>query len=126
MRAYLTTLKAAPLALGAAAAIIWAPIAGADDPPACAPDDQQCQDQQKQQQGQQIADQVIDNVQQGLDQANQANQRPAAPEGLDVADSKCTMVDGVPTIIPPTGLILPGSHQVGPPCFMVFGVEPHL
>jgi hypothetical protein len=123
MRTHPTTLKAASVALGAAAAIILAPIAGADDPPACAPDDQQCQDQQKQQQGQQIAGEVIDNVQQGLDQANQ---RPAAPEGLDVADSKCTMVDGVPTIIPPSGLVLPGSHQVGPPCFMVFGVEPHL
>jgi hypothetical protein len=126
MRKYVTTLKAASFALAAAAALIWAPIAGADDPPACAPDDQQCQDQQKQKQGQEIAGQVVDDVQQGLDQAQQANQRPPAPDGLDVADADCTMVDGVPTIIPPTGLTLPGSHQIGPPCFMVFGVEPHL
>jgi hypothetical protein len=123
MRMHLTTVKAAMLALGAAGALIWAPIAGAEDPPPCAPDDQQCQDQQKQQQGQEIAGQVIDNVQKGLDQANQ---RPPAPQGVDVASSKCTMVDGVPTMIPPTGLTLPGSHQVGPPCFMVFGVEPHV
>ncbi len=57
-------------AAGVGALFILAPIASADDPPACAPDDQQCQEQQKNQ-GAGIANQVIDNVQQGVDQAEQ-------------------------------------------------------
>ena len=64
---------ASVLAAGTAALLISAPIASADDPPPCAPDDQQCVDQQ-QQQGAGIANQVIDNVQQGVDQAKQANE----------------------------------------------------
>jgi hypothetical protein len=61
----------AALAAGVVALFLGAPIASADDPPACAPDDQQCQEQQTQQQGAGIANQVIDNVQQGMDQAKQ-------------------------------------------------------
>jgi len=121
MRKHLTTLKAASFALGAVMALICAPIAGADDPPPCAPDDQQCQDEQKQQQGQEIAGQVIDNVQQGLDQANQ---RQPATGGVDVADSRCIMVDGAPMIIPPTGITREGSGHFGPPCWVAFGVTP--
>jgi hypothetical protein len=55
---------------GFAALFICAPTAGADDPPACAPEDQQCQEQQKNQ-GAGIADEVIDNVEQGVDQAKE-------------------------------------------------------
>ena len=62
----ITTVAAA----GVATLFIVAPIASADDPPACAPDDQQCQEKQKNQ-GAGIANQVIDNVQQGVDQAEQ-------------------------------------------------------
>ncbi len=57
-------------ATGVAALFFGAPIASADDPPACALDDLQCQEQQKNQ-GADIANQVIDNVQQGADQAKQ-------------------------------------------------------
>jgi len=60
----------AALAAGVAALFIWAPVAGADDSSPCAPDDQQCQEQQKNP-GAGIANQVIDNVQQGMDQAKQ-------------------------------------------------------
>ena len=71
-----------PSALAAAttALLIWAPIATADDPPPCNPDDKQCQEQQNP--GADIANEVIDNVQQGVDQAKQANEalnRKAAP-----------------------------------------------
>jgi hypothetical protein len=37
----------AALAAGVVALFIWAPIAGADDSPSCAPDAQHCQEQQK-------------------------------------------------------------------------------
>lgn len=72
MRKHLT-IRASALAAGTAALLMSAPIASAEDPPPCAPDDQQCVDQQ-QQQGAGIANQVIDNVQQGVDQAKQANE----------------------------------------------------
>lgn len=115
---------AAALAVGVAAVLICAPIASAEDPPACAPDDQQCQDEKQRQEAAKIAGEVADNVQQGLDQANQADQRN--PSGVDVGAANCTMIDGVPTIIPPQGLTLgPGPHQTGPPCYVAFGVEPH-
>jgi hypothetical protein len=62
-------------AAAATAFLLASPIASADDPaPPCAPDDLQCQEQQKQQQGAGVANQVIDNVQQGMDQAKQANE----------------------------------------------------
>lgn len=75
----------------------------------------------REQQGAGIADQVIDGVQQGVDQAKQASN----PSNIDVANRNCVMVDGVPTIVPATGLTLPGPHDIGPPCLMVFGVNPH-
>ena len=89
---------ASTVAAGAAALLILAPIASADDPPACAPDDQQCQDQQKQQQGASNANQVIDNVQQGVDQAKQANEalNPKSSGGPGIMVLK----DGVPWCMP--------------------------
>ena len=89
---------ASTVAAGAAALLILAPIASADDPPPCAPDDQQCQDQQKQQQGASIANQVIDNVQQGVDQAKQANEalNPKSSGGPGIMVLK----DGVPWCMP--------------------------
>jgi hypothetical protein len=64
----------AALAAGVVALFIWAPIAGADDSPSCAPDAQHCQEQQKNP-GEGVANQVIDNVQQGMYQAKQVQKR---------------------------------------------------
>jgi hypothetical protein len=58
------------LAGGVAALFLWTPVAAAEDPPACAPDDRQCQEQQENP-GAGVANQVIDNVQQGVDRAKQ-------------------------------------------------------
>jgi hypothetical protein len=65
------SLKASALAFVAAALVGWAPIASADDPQSC---DQQPPEQQQQCQQQQaagIANQVTDNVQQGVQQVQQ-------------------------------------------------------
>jgi hypothetical protein len=71
--------KALLLTAGAAALLTCAPLAGAEPPPTeCAPTDQQCQDQQNQGAG--VADQVIGNVKQGVQQAQQAGQSMVDPK----------------------------------------------
>lgn len=52
-------------------------------------------------------------------------QKPANPSNVDVSDKACVMIDGIPTIIPPAGLVMEGQHDTGLPCFYVFGVNPH-
>ena len=90
----------AALLMGAAAvsAIAYAPIAAAE-PPACAPEDQQCQ--------QQKPPDPVGIVGSATDQANQAlNQAPAAspypttgpPGGV------CMRMNGFPIYIPPGGI----------------------
>jgi hypothetical protein len=82
-------LKASALAVGAAALLVWAPIASADDPPPCDQNsdqnDQQCQDQQK---GAGIANQAIDDAKQAADQAKQAadQAKQAADQAKQAAD----------------------------------------
>jgi hypothetical protein len=94
-----TRLTAVAFTIGAAALLIAAPVANAEDPAPCDPYvDQQCEDQS---QGQQIADEVIDQVQQGVDQAKDATEdlqskpNPDGPyTGLYV------LLNGVPTCMP--------------------------
>jgi hypothetical protein len=68
----LTGRKASAFAAGAAALLLWAPIASADDPPDCdqlPPDQvQQCQ----QQKDAAIANRAVDEAKQGADQAKKA------------------------------------------------------
>jgi hypothetical protein len=89
MLKHLTSLASA-FAAGSAALLISAPIASAEDPPPCNPDDQQCQEQQNP--GPAIADQVIDNVQQGVDQAQQALPQPQERTGTGIM----VLLNGVP------------------------------
>jgi hypothetical protein len=102
---------ASVLAAGTAALLISAPIASADDPPPCAPDDHQCLDQQ-QQQGAGIANQVIDNVQQGVDQAKQANEalNPSSADGLGIMVN----LNGVPYCMPLNKPLPPGAVVTSP------------
>lgn len=78
MRKLVTTLAST---VGAAALLILAPIASAEPPAACAPDDQQCQDQQRQQEAAAAANQAVDKVQQGVDQAQKTLQPPTDRRG---------------------------------------------
>ena len=101
------------LLLGAAAGamLICAPLASADDPPPCNPDDQQCQDQQNP--GADIANQVIDNVQQGMDQAKQANEalNPTSnTDGLGIMVN----LNGVPYCMPLNKPLPPGAVVTSP------------
>ena len=145
-------LKASALAVGAAVLLLWTPIAGADDPPACdqneqnaQTNDQQCQDQK----GAGIANQAIDDAKQGIDQAkqtadqakqaaDQANQAAdqakqaadqakqgtdQAKKGIDLSDKNCWLVDGVPTMWSPALSTSPGHTAV--PCYSVYGLTPH-
>ncbi len=111
MRKHLTILASA-LAAGTAALLMSAPIASAEDPPPCAPDDQQCVDQQ-QQQGAGIANQVIDNVQQGVDQAKQANEAlnpQNSTDGLGIMVN----LNGVPYCMPLNKPLPPGAVVTSP------------
>ena len=107
-----STILASALAAGAAALLISTPIASADDPPPCAADDQQCLDQQEQQ-GAGIANQVIDNVQQGVDQAKQANEAlnpQNSTEGLGIMVN----LNGVPYCMPLNKPLPPGAVVTSP------------
>jgi gas vesicle protein len=144
------SLKASALAVGAAALLLWAPIASADDPPPCDQNSdqngQQCQDQQK---GAGIANQAIDDAKQAADQAKQAADQAKqaadqakqgadqakqgidqakqgtdrAQKSIDLADKNCWVVDGVPTMWSPALTSSPGHQPV--PCYSVYGLTPH-
>jgi hypothetical protein len=95
-------------AAGAAALVCSAPPAMAQNPP-CAPNDQQCLEQQQRQQGAGVADQVIDNVQNGLNQANQSlNPERSGGPGIMV------LKDGVPWCMPLSQPIPPGAVITSP------------
>jgi hypothetical protein len=97
-----STGLASALATATAALLIAAPIASADDPPPCAPDDQQCQEQQKNP-GAGIADQVVDNVQQGLDAA-----KKVYSDGNTSGPGWQTLLDGIPYCMHMGAQVKPG------------------
>jgi hypothetical protein len=92
---------AATLVLGAAAGAIMAlaPIASAE-PPACNPDDVQCQQQQKQPDPAAIVGSATDQANQALNQAPPVSPYPTsgAPGGV------CMRMNGFPIYIPPGGI----------------------
>ena len=93
-----THFTAAVFAVAASALMFLAPAAGADDAPACAPDDQKCQEQQNQ--GQQIAGEVVDQVQQGVDQAKQGMDAMDPDKNGRPATGLYVLLNGVPTCMP--------------------------
>ncbi|KLO31674.1 hypothetical protein ABW16_02310 [Mycolicibacter heraklionensis] len=122
--------KASVVAIAGAALLGWAPIAGADDPPACDEKDLQCQleQDQEQDQGAGIAQRVIDETKQGADRANKALQEAnqgndQAKKAIDLSDKNCWVVNGVPTMWSP-GLAT-GPGQRAEPCYYVYGLTPH-
>ena len=133
MTKYLTGREALALAVAAAALLLWTPIAGADDPPTCDQNDQQCQDQDNKGAG--IANQAVDDAKkaadqakQGVDQAKQgADQaKQGADQGqkaIDLSDKNCWLVNGVPTMWSP-GLAT-GPGQTAVPCYSAYGLTPH-
>jgi hypothetical protein len=114
MRKHSTSLAA--LTAGAAVALISAPIASADDPPPpCAPDDQQCQEQQNPGAG--VANQVIDNVQQGMDQAKQANEA-LNPSSDSKGPGVMVLLNGVPYCLQFGKPVPPGDVRAPDPSGM--------
>jgi hypothetical protein len=104
---------AATLVLGAAAGAIlaFAPIAAADDPQPCNPDDVQCQQQQKQPDPAAIVGSATDQANQALNQAPAASPYPTSgpPGGV------CARMNGFPIYIPPSGREeQPGEIVSGP------------
>ncbi len=106
-----TTISTLLLAATAAATLSFAPIASADDPPPCNPDDKQCQDQQNP--GAVIANQVIDNVQQGVDQAKQANEA-LNPQSSTGGPGLMVNLNGVPYCMPLNKPLPPGAVVTSP------------
>lgn len=105
-----TTFAASLLA--AAAFLLAAPIAHADPPPPCAPDDLQCQEQQKNP-GAGIANEVIDNVQQGVDQTNEAlNPKGGGGPGIMVLKNGVPWCMAFGQPIPP-GAVIDKIHPSG-------------
>lgn len=100
---------ASAMIAGAAALLVCAPIAGAEDPPPqCAPDDVQCQQQQQQNQGAGIADQVIDQVQDGVDQVQDVNDA-LNPADRDGGPGIMVSMNGVPYCMPLNKPLPPGA-----------------
>jgi hypothetical protein len=96
-----TTVSALLMGAAAAGAILaFAPIASADDPPPCNPDDTHCQQQQKQPDPAAIVGSATDQANQALDQAPAASPYPTsgAPGGV------CMRMNGFPIYIPPGGI----------------------
>jgi len=84
--------------VGACSVMLFAPIAGAEDPPPCEQRPPEQQQECQQNPGAGIANQVIDEVQQGMDQAQQGtDQVPRGRTGLVT-----------PFIDPATGKVNPG------------------
>ena len=100
-----STRLATVIAAGAGALVFSAPIA-VSQPQPCAPDDQQCQQQQQLQQGAGIANDVIDNVQNGLGQLP----KPERSSGLGIM----VLRDGAPWCMPLNQPIPPGAVLTSP------------
>jgi hypothetical protein len=92
------TFTTSLMGAAAAGAVVFAPIAFADDPPACAPDDQQCQQQQPDPVG--IASSAADQANQVLDQAPPVSPYPTT----GVPGGVCMRMNGFPIYIPPGGI----------------------
>jgi hypothetical protein len=103
------TVLTSTFAAAGAALLIAAPIARADDPAPCAPDDQQCLAQQQQQQGQQIADQVTDGVKKGLDAT-----RKVYDDGNTASPGWMSLLDGEPYCMHMGAHIKPGVIVTNP------------
>jgi hypothetical protein len=104
------TISALLMGAAAAGAIAYAPIAGADEPPPCAPDDRQCQ-QQQQPDPAAIVGSATDRANQALGQAPAASPYPTSgpPGGV------CSRMNGWPIYIPPGGReVQPGEIPSGP------------
>lgn len=111
------------------AALAFAPMAnaqpvsdcgpqGPQDPPRTAEQQQQC-DQQQQQPGMpDLPDLPEDNGQQAPQAPPDDN-----PNGVDLADKNCWVVNGVPTMWSPTLSTAPGQQSW--PCYYVYGLTPH-
>lgn len=134
------TVLSAMIATGAI--LSCPPVAWADepDPPAeqgqeaCANDDQG-QPQDPQACGAGIANRVVGEAQSAADQAaraagqnGQTNQPADRPPQDLITNSACIIFNGVPTLIPPTGLTRTASPMDSPmegkPCWFAFGVTP--
>ncbi|WP_420109298.1 hypothetical protein [Mycolicibacter arupensis] len=129
------------------AVLLYAPLAGADEPAqpggqgqeACAAGDQsQTPEEQQQQQlacGAGIANRAVNEAKNAADQANraanQANQNGPSgdrpPQDL-ITNTRCVIFNGVPTLIPPEGLTRTAtpfdSPMEGKPCWAAYGVTP--
>ncbi len=147
-----TRRTATALAAGAGALLLWAPIAGADDPPDCdqlPPEQvQQCQQQKalgianeakdgvdKAKQAADQAKQASDQAKQAADQAKQATDQAQqaadqakkatdqGQKGIDLSDKNCWLVNGVPTMWSPA--LVTGPGQTAVPCYSAYGLKPH-
>ncbi|KKB98371.1 hypothetical protein [Mycolicibacter arupensis] len=140
-----TMLLSTLIATGAV--LLYAPLAGADEPAqpggqgqeACAAGDQsQTPEEQQQQQlacGAGIANRAVNEAKNAADQANraanQANQNGPSgdrpPQDM-ITNTKCVIFNGVPTLIPPEGLTRTAtpfdSPMEGKPCWAAYGVTP--
>ncbi|MEZ0341189.1 hypothetical protein ACAG25_14505 [Mycobacterium sp. pV006] len=94
---------------GIAALVIFSPPATAQNPPPCAPGDQQCLEQQQREQGAAIARDVVDNVQDGLQRATDA----LVPERNN-GPGIMVLKDGVPWCMPLGQPIPPGAVITSP------------
>lgn len=106
-------MNVSALLMGAVAvsAIASAPIATADDPPPCAPDDQECQSQQQQPDPVAIVGSATDQANQALNQGPAVSPYPTSgpPGGV------CSRMNGWPIYIPPGGYQpLPTDVPSGP------------
>ena len=129
--------------IAAGAFVSCPPLASADDPEqppgqgqdACASGDQGQQPQDPQACGAGIANRAIGEAQNAADQAARAagqngqNNPPGdrPPQDL-ITNSACVIFNGVPTLIPPSGLTRTASPfdspMEGKPCWFAFGVSP--
>ena len=136
----------------AAALVVWAPVASADDPTDCdrlPPEQvQQCQQEKaagianqaidEAKNGADKAKQAADQAKQATDQANQAKQaadqakqatdqaKQATDQGkkaIDLSDKNCWLVNGVPTMWSPA--LVTGPGQTAVPCYSAYGLTPH-
>lgn len=111
----ITRRAACSLISGAAALLLWTPVAGADDPNDCdqlPPEKvQQCQ----QEKGLAIANRAIDESKQGADQAQKQLQQQQDPRNKPISQvGFLYLVNGVPTCFHNWDVGVPGMVAVQP------------
>ncbi|WP_123026830.1 hypothetical protein [Mycolicibacterium stellerae] len=96
----ITTAATLVLGTAAGALVAFAPVASAEDPPPCNPDDTQCQQQQPPVDPAGIVGSATDQANQAINQAPAASPYPTsgAPGGV------CMRMNGFPIYIPPGGI----------------------